>query len=185
MTGGWAVTVMDCGGSDRTLKGTGRAIPGMDVSGDELAGVVDLFDALTRPELGQALVELAFKDGEDREPADFADDIDAALASYQLVAEAPDDEETLLVPGPVAFPELPEHATDLPHIMDVPSRTVDRADLAEGVERRFRTDTARAVDAGDSERIEELLDVSYELELWGPVDLAAARDRLDDALADP
>jgi hypothetical protein len=29
----------------------------------------------------------------------------------------------------------------------------------------------------------ELLDVSYELEVWGPVDLASARERLDDALA--
>ena len=34
----------------------------MDVSGDELAGVVDLFEALTRPELGQALFDVFFKD---------------------------------------------------------------------------------------------------------------------------
>ena len=52
----------------------------MDVSGDELAGVADLFGGLTRAELGQALVELAFRDGADRERQDFADDIDAALA---------------------------------------------------------------------------------------------------------
>jgi len=169
----------------------------MDPSGDELAGIVDLFGGLTRAELGEALVELAFRDGADREPADFADAIDAAVAEYYLVAvERPTegsesegngeqtDEESLLVPGPVAFPELPEHATDLPHIMDVSGRHVDRERVGEAAEERFRADTARAVAAGDVERMTALLDVSYELEAWAaPVELSTARDRLDDALS--
>jgi hypothetical protein len=164
----------------------------MDVSGDELAGVVDLFGGLTRAELGQALVELAFRDGEDREPEDFDDDIDTALADYFLVAveragdatgAADDDPVTLLVAGPVAFPELPDHATDLPHIMDVEERYVDRERVGEAAEQRFRADTARAVADGDEERMAALLDVSYELEAWAPVELGEARARLDDALA--
>ena len=164
----------------------------MDVSGDELAGVADLFGGLTRAELGQALVELAFRDGADRERQDFADDIDAALADYFLVAveredsgadAAGDEGDELLVPGPVAFPELPDHATDLPHIMDVEDRYVDRERVGEAAEERFRADTARAVADEDEERMAALLDVSYELEAWAPVELGEARERLDNALA--
>jgi hypothetical protein len=156
----------------------------MDVTGDELAGVVDLFDALTAAELGQALVELAYRQGEDLEPAAFEDDIAAARETYHLVGFEPTAaDEEWLVPGPVAFPELPEDATDLPHILDVPDRTADREQLGAAAEERFRADTAQAVDEGDDDRMRELLDVSYELEVWGPVDLASARERLDDALA--
>lgn len=166
----------------------------MEPSGDELAGVVDLFGGLTRAELGQALVELAFRDGEDCEPADFSDAIDAAETEYYLVAvdrtdrgptgdDGTESATELLVPGPVAFPELPDHATDLPHIMDVEKRYIDRERVGEAAEERFRGDTARAVADGDEARMAELLDVSYELEAWAPVELAGARERLDDALS--
>lgn len=158
----------------------------MDLTGDELAGVVDLFDALTRSELGRALHELAYRRGEERDPDSFAPAIDDAVEDYTLVAFEPsgDDEsepgEELLVAGPVAFPELPEGATDLPHILDVPDRSVDREALGEAVEAKFRADTARAVADGDGPRMDQLLDVSYELEVWAPVDLSGARERLDD-----
>ncbi|QSG10227.1 DUF7109 family protein [Halapricum desulfuricans] len=152
----------------------------MEFTPDELAGIVDLFGALDRSALQRACVELAYKRGADREPAGFDDAIDAAVADYHLLVL--DDE--LLVPGPIAFPELPEGATDLPHILDVESRTIDRDRLAEAAQRRFRADAAAAVEAGDRERIEHLLDVSYELEVWAPVELAQARRRLDDALGE-
>lgn len=158
----------------------------MDVTGDELAGVVDLFGALTGEELGQALVELAFKRSEDCEPAAFEDDIAAAVDTYHLVSfdfSERFDASTLYVPGPVAFPELPENATDLPHILDIEQRSLDREKLGEAAEKQFRADTAQAVAAGDEERIEQLLDVSYELDVWAPVDLSTARERLDNALA--
>lgn len=156
----------------------------MDLTRDELAGVVDLFDALTRAELEQALVELAFKQGENRDPADFEADIEAAIDTYHLVSfEFSEDSEasTLVVPGPVAFPELPENATDLPHILDVETRSLNREKLGEAAEAQFRADTARAVADGDDERVAELLDVSYELDVWAPVDLSDARERLDNA----
>jgi hypothetical protein len=54
--------------------------------------------------------------------------------------------------------------------------------VASAAERQFRDDAAGAVEAGDREAIERLLDVSYELDVWGPVELSATRERLDSAL---
>lgn len=141
------------------------------VSADELAGVVDLFCFLTREELERALTELAFKRGED--PPDGAV-IDDAVASYHLV-ECVDG----LAVGPTAFPTIPEGATDLPHILSIEPRQIDRSRLAKTVEQRFRGETARAVAAGNHERITHLLDLSYDLETWGVLDLSGVRDRLD------
>lgn len=162
----------------------------MEATADELAGVVDLFGALTRDELERALAELAFKREGEFQPADFADAIDEALESYHLLAVGEDavvavegnadaEEDTWLVAGPVAFPTLPEDAADLPHILDVPERSVDLTAAGSAAEQQFRADAAAAVEAGDAERIEALLDASYELEAWAPIDLAGARERLD------
>ena len=166
---------------------------------DELAGVVDLFGAVTRTELERALDELAFRQGESADVSALRDAVAGAVEAYYLVAyrpdadgeasetpleaDAPDDPESeLLAVGPVAFPTLPPDAEDLPHIMDVPDRTVDRTALGERVQRRLRADAARAVDAGDDERIEHLLDVTYDLEAWAPVEVGEVRKRLDAAL---
>jgi hypothetical protein len=155
----------------------------MELTHDELAGVVDLFGALTRSELADAGAELAFKRG-----GDFDDgNVDAALAAYRLVAFDPgavieeEVDERLLAAGPTAFPTLPEGAEDLPHILDVEPRTPDRAALGTVVEERFRADAARAVAEDDRERIERLLDASYDLETWAPITLDGVRDRLDAA----
>lgn len=158
----------------------------MDVSADEIAGVVDLFGALTRAELGTGLAELAFKQGEECDPAAFDDSVDAALSTYHLVAVDPEEtdvagDDPVLVAGPVAFPELPPGATDLPHILDVDTRSVDRETAAAAAQRRFEQEAATAVNDDDQAMIAALLDASYELEAWGSVDLATARARLDDA----
>jgi len=144
-----------------------------DPSPDGLAGVVDLFGGLTREELDRALAELAFKRGADSPEGHVVDD---AVASYHLV-----EHDDLLVVGPAAFPSLPDGAEDLPHILDVDARSVDREAVAATVEERFRADTARALAAEDSAAVERLLDVSYDLETWGPADVADVRRRLDDA----
>jgi hypothetical protein len=158
----------------------------MKLTHDELAGVVDLFGALSPVELVAAGEELAFKRG-----GDFEDEnIDAALAAYRLVAFDPDTVverdggERLLAAGPTAFPTLPDGAEDLPHILDIETRSPDRAALGGVVEERFRADAARAVAEDDRERIERLLDVSYDLETWAPVELDGVRDRLDAAVDD-
>ena len=158
----------------------------MDLTGNDIAGVVDLFGGLTRTELGDALAELAFKRGEDHDPDSFEGDIDTAVDSYHLLSVDPERTEAtepVFVVGPIAFPELPDGATDLPHILDVPDRGIDRETAALAAEQRFRADASAAVEAGDGTRIETLLDVSYELEAWGGVDLSESRDRLDSALA--
>jgi hypothetical protein len=154
----------------------------MDVSGDELAGVVDLFGALTRDELGTGLAELAFKQGEAYDPDGFGSDIERALEGYHLVeldADTVDTDDPVLVPGPGAFPALPPGAADLLHILEVEHREVDRATAGVATLDRFRADAAAAVDSGDPERVERLLDVSYELEAWADVDLSAEREHLD------
>ena len=164
------------------MKPLGHGKADMDPTPDELAGVVDLFGALTRAELGRACSELAFKRGERVDADVFAADIKDAVTSYHLivVADHGTDADDLLVAGPTAFATLPEGAGDLPHILDVPARDVDQDDVAAAVEARFREDAARALGAGDEERVAELLDVSYDLDAWGPISLDGVRERLDD-----
>lgn len=158
----------------------------LELSPDAVAGIVDLFGALTHDEFNEAVEELAYRRG-----TSVPDDaLGPALDAYTVVAFDPADANVeadateLLAVGPAAFPTLPEGASDLPHILDVPPRAVDRAALAPAVETQFRADVARAVAAADAAEIRRLLDVSYDLEAWGPVELAGMRDRLDDALAD-
>ncbi|PSQ10619.1 hypothetical protein BRC93_08755 [Halobacteriales archaeon QS_5_70_15] len=174
-------------GEDAAANGTDDAL---DVDGDALAGVVDLFGALTRAELERALEELAYKQGV--EPPD-SGRIDRATERYALVSyrpageDSPDDGEDgpaeLVVPGPSAFPSLPPGAGDLPHIMDVRSRSVDRDAVGRAVEERFRADVARALASGDDELVGRLLDVSYDLDAWG-LEMGDLRARLDDARGD-
>lgn len=148
---------------------------------DELAGVVDLFGAMTREELETALDELAFKQGRDADADALTAAVDGAVAAYYLVRYEQDD-RTLLAVGPVAFPTLPPDAEDLPHIMDVETRAVDRSALARQVESRLRAEAAGAVDGGDEERMSHLLDVTYDIEAWAPVDVGGLRARIDSAL---
>jgi hypothetical protein len=153
-----------------------------ELQSDELAGVVDLFGALTPAELERALGELAFKQGSDVEAAALSGAVDDAVASYALVRYEQGG-ETLLIPGPAAFPTLPENAEDLPHILDVRERDVDREAAARAVAERLRTEAARAVTDGDEESMRRLLDVTYDVAVWSDaVDVDDIRARLDDEL---
>lgn len=151
---------------------------------DELAGIVDLFDALTREELEQALVELAYRRGSDVREDIVSEAVAEAIREYYLVTlpaaavEGETDAAELLVVGPVAFPMLPAEGEDLPHILDVPERAVDRSAAAEHVAERLREETATAVDDADEERAATLVDVTYDAEAWGSVDLTETRERL-------
>lgn len=144
---------------------------------DELAGIVDLFGALTREKLAEALSELAYRRGEEAPDEAIEEAVEEALDAFALVAFEDDGE--LLAPGPAAFPTLPEGAEDLPHILEFDSRSVDREAIGRAAEERLRAAAARAVAAGDDDRTAELLDISYDLEAWAPVDLTGVRDRLD------
>lgn len=151
----------------------------MDLTPDDLAGIVDLFGALTHAELQEALTELAFRRGVDLRDGDVEAAIEEATDAFGLVAL--DGEPRLLAAGPGAFPQLPAAAEDLPHILDVERRSPDRRDVALAAEERFRSAAARAVAADDAEELERLLDASYDMEAWGPVDLADVRERIDEA----
>ncbi|WP_255170199.1 DUF7109 family protein [Natrononativus amylolyticus] len=157
----------------------------MNATADELAGVVDLFGGLTRAELETALSEAAFRADGGSVDADAADEaIEDALDSFALVRHVPSDpavDEPLLVAGPTAFPTTPEHAEDVPHILDVDRRRLDRDALGDSAGARFSRAVDEAVEAGDDDRIAALIDVSYDLEAWAPIDLAAERARLDEA----
>ena len=148
---------------------------------DELAGVVDLLGGLTREELSQALVELGGRRGDVPDEDAVEASIERAIEEYYLARYERAGEADLLVPGPTAFPALPDHAEDLPHIMDVPDRAIDRERLGEQVAERLRSDADAAIEAGDAERIRTLVEVTYDAETWAPVDLADVRRRLDDA----
>ncbi|WP_224269900.1 DUF7109 family protein [Haloprofundus salinisoli] len=166
---------------------------------DDLAGVVDLFGALTHAELESALDELAYKQGSETDGEALAAAVDAAIEEYYLVeyvAGADDrtvetsdgdqrsDDETFVTVGPAAFPSLPQNAEDLPHILDVPRREVDRRALGEQVRDRLAAEVDAAIDDGDEERLAQLYDVTYDLDAWAPVETAAIRERFDAVLQD-
>lgn len=177
---------------------------------DDVAGIVDLFGTLTRAELRQALSELAFKQGADADPEALDAAVTQAIREYHLVpveaggpegdeggpegdegadpegdsaaAAVADDAE--LAVGPTAFPSLPPNAEDLPHILEVEKRSVDRETLAERVRDRLAREVETALEADDADRLETLLDVTYDLEAWAPVDAADVRDRIATGLED-
>lgn len=142
---------------------------------DELAGIVDIFGALTPGETERALSELAYRRGEEDPPENAIDD---AIGAFALVA-FDEDGERLLVPGPAAFPELPEGSEDLPHILDVDDRSIDRDAIESATAERLRSETDRVVAADNRARATDLIEVSYDIEAWGGPDLSAVRDRLE------
>ena len=158
----------------------------MDATADELAGVVDLFGGLTEEELERAVGEVAFRaDGGSIDDDTLWEAIEEALESFALVRYEPlePDGDALLVAGPTAFPQAPDHAEDLPHILDLEPRRPDREALGAQTHERFGRAVERALEdgAGD-EQLARLLDVSYDLEAWAPIDCTTDRDRLDEAL---
>lgn len=167
----------------------------MDVSVDELAGIVDLFGGLSRAELDRALMDVAARDGVSVDEDVVEETIAAARETFALVrytppapaalssaAPAPTDPEPLLVMGPTAFPSLPDHAEDLPSILDIDPRTPDREAVGVQFQRRFRQAVTDVLERGDGERARQLLDSSYDIEAWAPADLDTERDRLDTLL---
>lgn len=160
---------------------------------EEVVGIVDLFGALTREELRRALSELAFKRGSEVDESAVAAAIDRAVHEYALVplevdgdavdGEGTDPEAgTVLIAGPAAFPVLPPKADDLPYILDVPDREIDREAAGEHVERQLVDDVDAAIEGGNPGRLETLLEVTYDLESWAPIEVGDVRDRIADAM---
>lgn len=153
----------------------------MEPTSDELAGVADLFGGLTREEFETAFENVAARQGAAFDPAALAERIAAARREYYLLA-AETGGSAVLVPGPAALPALPDHAEDLPHMMNVPERAIDTDRLAGVARDRLAAEADRAIADGDPDRVRFLLDVCYDAEAWGPVDVDPVRERLRDHL---
>jgi hypothetical protein len=152
------------------------------IEGDELAGLVDQFGALTPAELDHAVEEVAFRAGETVDDVALTETIEDAERRLRLVAVDRDDGQ-LYVAGPGALPRLPTEGENLPHVLDIPERSVERTAVVEAAEERLREAAARAVGAGDREQVELLLDATYDFEAWAPeADASEVRKRLDAAL---
>lgn len=145
---------------------TDDAVP----TADELAGIAGMFGALRPDELQECCAELAYREtGEVPADAAIAAAIDDARDAYHLVGM-----DGVLLPGPAAFPQLPPFAEDLPHLVDVEERDVDRTAAGE----RVREAIAEELEAGvDPERAAELAQLCYDLEAWADVDAGALRER--------
>lgn len=162
-------------------------------SPDELAGVLELFGALTEPEFRRAVNEAAFRTGRDVDDDALAARVDDATESFHVVRVDPDavprvvpsldGDDAAYVPGPRAWPAEPEGGEDLPHILDVDPRTVNRDALAVRVRQQLRAGVEQAAAAGDPDALQELLDVTYDVETWADVDLDDTRGLADGALA--
>lgn len=163
--------------------------PTMEPSPDELAGIVDGFGGLTRTELRAAIEDLTARSGDVLDREAIENGIEAALADYYLVELDPTTaledaidggSEPVLIPGPAALPELPDGGEDLPYLVEIEPRTVDRGAAAESIASRLRSDAAAATAADDVDRARTLLDVCYEVEAWGPVALDETKADLAD-----
>ena len=153
----------------------------MELSSDELAGIADLFGALPRPALERAIEEVAFRAGDEVSAATVEAWIDEAESEYALVAVDLDG-DSHLAPGPTAFPELPDAANDLPHILDVDRQSVPPEAIETAVRRRL---ASAAANIEDPDRASALIDVTYDAEAWAGLDLADVRERLAAIGADP
>jgi hypothetical protein len=153
----------------------------MNVTTDELAGIADLFDGLTQAELHEAVENVAARQGVAFDPADLDERIEAARREYYLLA-VEHEGETVFVPGPAALPSLPNHAEDLPHMMDVPERVIGSERLANAARERLAADAQRATSEDNRDRLAFLLDICYDAEAWGPVEVDPIRERLLDSV---
>ncbi|GGM68293.1 hypothetical protein J2752_002092 [Halarchaeum rubridurum] len=178
----------------------------MPLDPDELAGVCDLFGGLTRDELAGAVADLAARRGGDHDPAAHEAAVADARAAYALLdvdsggIDGVDADESLLVPGPRAFPTLPSGGEDLPHLLDAPRRDVPRDVVETALRARLAADVAALDDAdegdeaadgedgdADAERDVEppdpavLIDVTYDAAALTGTDFADVRERIADA----
>ena len=148
----------------------------MELDIDEIAGILGRFGGLTREELDTALEEVAFRRGEDAPPrssieTQLTDGEQAGAIVRTEVADA-----TLLVPGPAAFPVEPAGAEDLPHILDITPREIDRRLIASSLIDDIKQEITTAP---NQSRRKTLLDLSYDIEAWSGIDAASLREQLD------
>ncbi len=140
------------------------------LTGDVLAGITSLFGGLTRAELREACTELLYKAEGERAPEAAIDAaLERAIEEHRLHEL---DERGLLIPGPAAFPELPEFAEDLPVLLDIEEREVDRERAAVALVESLGEELEAGADPARQRTIAQL---SYDIEAWANVDASALR----------
>ncbi|MFO8114248.1 MAG: hypothetical protein R6U01_02625 [Halorubrum sp.] len=157
-----------------------------EVDDDAIAAAIDVavaeYALVPAPPAALAEGDGAAADTGDASTTGTTDGATAGTADAPTDAADPDDgldaADVALAVGPAAFPSLPEGAADLPHILDVPDRDVDRERLSEAVLARLSEDAVAAIGDGDADRLAVLADVTYDIEAWAPVDAGPIRERI-------
>ncbi|MFL2521001.1 MAG: hypothetical protein ACJ0QU_01285 [Halobacteriales archaeon] len=148
----------------------------MDPTLDELVGAVDLFGGLSREELIGGFEDIGARMGDYVDIRALNLRIDEAIEKYYLVEVV---DQGLLVAGPSALPELPEGGEDLPHLILVREREINRKEVEKGVVERISKEIEMAIFEKDRDRMESLLDVCYDLEIWAEIDADGIRKKLE------
>ena len=148
---------------------------------DELVGAVDLFGGLSREVLVGGFQYIGARMGDDVDIKVLNLRIDEAIEKYYLVEVA---DRGLLVAGPSALPELPEGGEDLPHLILVGEREINREEVEKSVVKKIDKEIEIAISEKDRSRIESLLDVCYDFEIWAEVDAGGIRKKLEMAIDD-
>lgn len=143
---------------------------------DELAGAVDLFGGLTREELIQGCEDICARSGEVIDFEFINDKIENAIKKYYLVELK---ERGLLVIGPVALPKLPEGGEDLPHLIQVENRLINKKEIEKIVFERMEEEIKVNSFEEDLESLERLLDICYDIEIWSSGGIEEARKALE------
>lgn len=147
----------------------------MSLTPDTLAGIVELFGALTDAELCDACAEVDFRhEGETRPDEEYLQEIETALESNHLARI--DESDTLLIAGPAAFPRVPSGGDDLPHILPIEPRTVDRSSAAERIIAELQHELEENPEPA---RQESIIDLCYDIESWAGIDTSHIREQLD------
>lgn len=147
----------------------------VDLTRDELAGIVSLFGGLTHEEMREACTEIAFKQtGQRPEENALETTIENAVQDHYLVTVEKDG-ETLLVAGPRAFPSVPDFGGDLHHILEIDDRDIDRARAADHLLDSFEAELENGIATGRREELEQL---AYDVEAWAGIDTREFREAL-------
>ena len=153
-----------------------RELETVELGPDQLAGITGLFGGLTRDELRESCSELVYlASGESLSQERCDSWIDDALESFHLV-ESEIENGRVLISGPTAFPRVPSGAEDLPHILDIEPRSIDRDETATHL-----VDVLEAEVTPDlsEDRAAELVALTYDLESWADVDAESIRDMIE------
>jgi hypothetical protein len=143
---------------------------------DELAGAVDLFGGLTRDELIQGCEDICARSGEVIDFELMDEKIENAIEKYYLIELK---ERGLLVIGPVALPKLPEGGEDLPHLIQVENRSIDKKEIEKVVFERIEEEIKNNSLEEDLESLEILLDICYDIEIWSSGGMEETRKVLE------